>query len=126
MSKTLVIHPYDPSTVMLNYVYEGYDYDVINDTLGMKPDELRRQIENHDRIIMLGHGTSNGLLNTGFRGYVIDDSFADLLRSKETISVWCHSDAYFRKHQIPGFHTGMIISETGEEWYVLGKCPLNE
>ena len=54
------------------------------------------------------------------------DSFADLLRTKETASIWCNSDKFFKRNNIGGFHTGMIISECSEEWYVLGKCPLNK
>lgn len=28
--------------------------------------------------------------------------------------MWCHSDAYFRRHGMHGFHSGMIISEEME------------
>ena len=87
----------------------------------------------YDRIIMMGHGTPSGLLNVGSfyknelmsQLYVIDNFFADLLQTKETISIWCHSDQFARQYKLPGFHTGMIISEVSEAQYALGKTPLN-
>ena len=58
--------------------------------------------------------------------HLTDDSFGELLKGKETISIWCYSDHYFAKHQIPGFHTGMIISEVQEAEFMLGYSPLDE
>jgi len=130
--KTLVIHPQDETTEMLSHIYEGRDYMVVrNPDIGKE--SLRSLIQTHDKIIMLGHGLPEGLINPLFKLtrkiddlYLIDDSFADLLKSKETISIWCFSDQFFKKHGIPGFHTGMIISETIESIYMLGRCPLSE
>ena len=117
MKKVLVIHPDDRSTDMLKAVYEGKGYDVITDG-GIPQEELIKAIEEHDTIIMLGHGTPYGLLavdrNIGFIGYLIHDGHADLLKTKKTYSMWCHSDAYFERHGMKGFHSGMIISEEME------------
>ena len=117
MSKVLVIHPDDRSTDMLKAVYEGKGFDVITDGC-ISQDALIKAIEEHDTIIMLGHGTPYGLLavdkNIGFIGYLIHDGHADLLKTKKTYSMWCHSDAYFERHGMKGFHSGMIISEEME------------
>ena len=117
MKKVLVIHPDDRSTDMLKAVYEGKGYDVITDG-GIPQEELIKAIEEHDTIIMLGHGTPYGLLavdrKIGFIGYLIHDGHADLLKTKKTYSMWCHSDAYFERHGMRGFHSGMIISEEME------------
>jgi hypothetical protein len=125
MKSTLIIHPADVTTDMLKLIYQHRNFTVVNDGR-IKEDELMTMIEEHDRIIMLGHGTPSGLLNPQVGGYLIDSRYADLLRQKETISVWCHSDQFFRKHGIKGFHTGMIISEVYEALAVLGKEPLTE
>lgn len=87
-------------------------------------------VSEHDRIIMMGHGTPYGLLNTGsfigdFDWNIIDGTFAEILRSKETVSIWCNSNKFFEFFHIGGFHTGMIISETSEESFVLGHIPLD-
>ena len=117
MSNVLVMHPDDRSTDMLKAVYEGKGFDVITDG-SISQDELIKAIEEHDTIIMLGHGTPYGLLavdkNIGFIGYLIHDGHADLLKTKKTYSMWCHSDAYFERHGMKGFHSGMIISEEME------------
>ena len=124
--KTLVIHPDDRTTQMLEYVYKGHpEYTICRDH-SISSNELKKLIVKHDRIIMLGHGLPAGLINQRRNGFLIDDSFASLLKTKDTLSMWCYSDAYFRKHNIPGFHTGMIISETTEELLMLGYKPLNE
>jgi len=137
MSKVLVIHPKDESTDFLKYVYKDYDYDVITDP-NYDRRKLAQQIDLHDKIIMLGHGTDQGLLNPSYiwswndnywaskgRPYIIDSSFADLLNQKETVSIWCNSDQFFRPLGISGFHTAMIISECAEQQYVLGRVYLN-
>lgn len=137
MTKTLCIHPDDRSTDFLRRIYQDKDWDVITGVKGT-PKTLMTFMQGYDRIIMMGHGTPEGLLNTNnFYSkvdsdeaqenqpfYVIGDSFADLLKQKQTVSIWCHSDQYARRHKLPGFHTGMIISEVSEAEYVLGKTPL--
>jgi hypothetical protein len=102
---------------MLKAVYEGKGYDVISDPR-ISDEEVVEQIKSHDKIIMLGHGTPYGLISwnrtTGEVRYVINDSHAEILKTKETYSMWCHSDAFFERHDMKGFHSGMIISEEME------------
>ena len=127
--KTLVIHPKDLTTDCLAVIYEGRDWTVVRNP-ATTHEKIRDLILAHDRIIMLGHGTPWGLLASKganrFGRYILDTSFLTLLKEKETYSVWCNSDEFFKKGNIPGFHTGMIISEVGEEWAMLGKAPLDE
>lgn len=140
MSKTtLVIHPKDPSTDCLSVIYAGRDWTVISD-LSTSLEEITEQIKRHDRIIMLGHGSPDGLLAGSverlangekvfrkFARFVINRMHAPILKEKETISIWCNSDAFFERYNAGnGLHTGMIISEVGEEWMCLGHLPLNE
>lgn len=127
MKKTLVIHPDDRSTDFLKIIYENHlkDWTIINNCFITK-EELIEQIKSHDRIIMMGHGTPGGLLNPKHWCYLINDTYAPLLAEKETISIWCNSDQYFKRNNIKGFHTGMIISEVAEASYVLHDTPLNK
>ena len=138
MSNVLVIHPDDRSTDFLKLIYDGKGYDVINfndafkgDALRFHPEEckefVREQIRLHDKIIMLGHGTPYGLLNPKIGGYIVDDSFADMLRDKEVVSIWCYSDKFFRRNNIHNnqFHTGMIISECLEQLLMLDEVYLD-
>lgn len=129
MSNTLVIHPEDETTACLKALYKDKDWDVISD-IHTSDKEVREAIQSHDRIIMLGHGTPQGLLcsdgSDRFARYIIDTSHGELFKGKDTFSVWCNSDRYFRALGLHGFHTGMIISEVGEEWVVFGSAPLDD
>lgn len=109
---------------MLSIIYRNKPNWTICRDNGINKNALIKLIQNHDRIIMLGHGTPLGLINSARNDHLIDDSYADLLRTKECVSVWCYSDQYFRRNNIKGFHTGMIISEVAEEAYILGEIPL--
>ena len=71
--KTLIIHPKDKTTVFLEPIYEKID----NKTVIQKNssfEEIINLIETHDRIMMMGHGSPDGLFSIGNfnEGYVID------------------------------------------------------
>ena len=108
--KTLVIHPPDKTTEFLSEVYEGKDWTIINYNPTKK--HLRKEIKAHDRIIMMGHGTPNGLFSP--RGYVIDSTYVHYLREKYCVYMWCNADEFVLKYKLKGFYTGMIISEIEE------------
>lgn len=140
MSKTtLVIHPKDPTTDCLGVIYEGRGWTVIRD-FNTPREVVEEQIRRHDRIILLGHGSPEGLMAGSmvkgldgkesfyrFSHLIVGAAQAPLLRDKETFSIWCNSDAFFRRYKVGhGLHTGMIISEVGEEVYCLGRAVLDE
>ena len=115
--KTLVIHPKDSSTDFLSVIYaDKKDWTIIND-LDVSSKILKEQIKSHDRIVMLGHGTEQGLIamknRYDFR-YIISSSWVFLLREKECVCIWCNADVFVKKYELKGFYTGMIISESDE------------
>jgi hypothetical protein len=61
--KTLVIHPKDRTTDFLKPIYHGRGYTVI--TGGCTKADVAKAIDEHDHIIMMGHGTPQGLLAVG-------------------------------------------------------------
>lgn len=133
MKDILVIHPIDPTTDCLCTIYaDRQDCDVIRNPL-TSSEEIASAIQNYSKILMLGHGTGEGLLACAggyrFGRYIIDGIHKQLLANsdKQVWSIWCNSDVYFRT--IPGkrtgIHTSMIISELSEEFYILGKAPLS-
>lgn len=119
--KTLIIHPQDRSTDFLKPIYETIpDKTVI--TGGMSRDEVEKQIELHDRIIMMGHGCPDGLFSCGrftnSYGFIIGHDTVELLREKpECIYIWCNADMFVKTHDLRGFYSGMFISEVGEGNY---------
>ena len=108
--KTLVIHPLDSSTNFLSEIYKDKPWTVISTNVPKKI--LKEQIKNHDRIVMLGHGTELGLI--GFGRYLISSSLVYLLREKLCVCIWCYANLFVNKYKIAGFNTGMIISEHEE------------
>jgi hypothetical protein len=111
--KTLVIHPKDYTTRFLKVIYEDHpEWTVIDERVSKS--ELKRQIKDHERIVMLGHGTAYGLI--GWDGMAITSEYVYLLRDKVLFAVWCNCDGFFQRYGLKGFYTGMIISEMGEAW----------
>jgi len=105
--KTLVIHPNDPTTDFLKAIYEDKDWKVIDYNPGVR--ELKDNIKNHERIVMLGHGSKKGLF--GFDKMIIDSRLVYLLREKIGVYIWCNANEFVEKYKLKGFYTGMIISD---------------
>jgi len=111
--KTLVIHPQDKTTDFLKKIYSGYDWSIITEhRTTLKRKDFLKKLNEHDRIIMMGHGSPGGL----FYSY-IDRDIVHILREKECICIWCNADQFVEKHGLTGFYTGMFISEVGEARY---------
>jgi hypothetical protein len=124
--KTLVIHPKDNSTTFLEAIYEDVEATVVTDS---KPrEELVKLILSHDRVMMMGHGSTMGLFSTGgpYRPhtpsrhrdpYLIDKDTVPHLIEKECYFIWCNADEFVKTHKLNGFYTGMFISEEAEAFY---------
>lgn len=111
--KVLVIHPEDQSTDFLDVIYKDHtDWTVIRTGIGygLTKKKLKSMILEHDVIMMLGHGTERGLMCSDFTA-VIDSSYVYLLREKLTVGIWCNADQFYKKYELTGLGTGMIISE---------------
>lgn len=114
--RTLVIHPKDETTDFLSPIYENIkDCQVITENVSKS--NLIKAIKNNDRIIMLGHGTEEGLIAFNER-FIIDSKLVYLLREKECICIWCNAHKFFNKYFLKGFSTGMFISESAEAYYM--------
>jgi hypothetical protein len=119
--KTLIIHPADHSTSFLDIVYES----VPNKTLitgGVSKGDLIRLIDEHDRVMMMGHGSPGGLFAVGqFKNvgaYIIDQSMVPYLKQKQNnVYIWCNADKFVDVFGLKGFYSGMFISEVGEANY---------
>ncbi len=122
--KTLIIHPKDKSTQFLDIVYKNIP-DTTIVTGGVTKQEIKKLIETHDRVMMMGHGSPNGLFSVGKFGmcsYIIDESMLDVLSKKDnSVFIWCNADMFVDKYKLKGFYSGMFISEVGESYYCIGK-----
>lgn len=109
--KTLLIHADDPTTDFLSTIYDGKDWTIINKHIGRI--KMTKLIKEHDIIIMMGHGTEYGLTDIKFNP-LIDSKLVYLLREKINIGIWCNADQFFKKYNLKGLATGMIISDSME------------
>lgn len=119
--KTLIIHPDDKSTTFLNIVYSPIKNKTVI-TGGISKSELNKLIEEHDRVMMMGHGCPTGLFSvgqfSGANGLIIDSTTVPLLNEKENnVFIWCNADRFVDYHNLKGFYSGMFISEVGEATY---------
>lgn len=123
--KTLVIHPKDSSTDFLTPIYMNLksfpDFDDVTIIRGgMSKDEVDEQIKQHDRIMMMGHGSPGGLFSVGqfeSQGFIINYTTVPLLENKECIFIWCNADRFVEANNLKGLYSGMFISETSEAAY---------
>jgi hypothetical protein len=116
MKKTLIIHPKDATTDFMKVAYEDVPYKTII-TGEISQQDVHKEIMNHDRIIMIGHGSPYGLFNvSNFKTneYIININSVPFLKHKENIMIWCDADALVNEHNLKGFYTGMFISELAE------------
>lgn len=117
--KTLVIHPKDKSTEFLRSIYKDIPYKTII-TGGCSRQDIIEEIFRHDRVVMLGHGGSQGLFSVGQftdKVFVIDKDLVPYLKEKECVFIWCNSDKFVKEHNLFGFYSGMFISEVSESEY---------
>jgi len=124
--KNLIIHPQDTSTTFLRGLYNDLpDKTVI--TGGINKSQLQKEIDTHDRVIMCGHGSPQGLLSIGQYPksglYIIDETMVSSRRNKpNTFYIWCDSNVFVRRHGLTGFHTGMFLSQMSECRYFEVDC----
>jgi hypothetical protein len=118
--KILVVHPYDESTNVLEKVYSGKPVDVLH-RQDLTREEVEAAIEagNYDRVVLMGHGTPEGLCNMHTKSYVFDHgSYRNKVRPRgiEVIAIWCHANVFFLKYDDlkDVFFTGMFVSEMKE------------
>lgn len=109
-SNTLVFHKTDPTTTMLDQLYEGKGWDVLHQTYDLDQEELFKVVDAHERIVCLGHGSSYGLIG------MFGPEMAPHLKDKKLFVIWCNADAYFDRHNIGQgqFVTGNMPSEVWE------------
>lgn len=116
--RSLVIHPTDQTTEFLVPIYSSLTNKTVVRS-GITKSEVKRLIESHDRVIMLGHGAPYGLMNprqfpdAGL--FIIDGSMANSLKNKSNcIFIWCHADQFVKSYGLSGLCSQMFISEMGE------------
>lgn len=103
-------------TRQFSTIYRGIENDNTNRILINPTSSQLRQsiIKETDRIVLIGHGTENGLLNQNLNGYIIDSGWVNLLRGRNVIGIWCNASNFGDRYDLTGFFTSMFISNRNE------------
>ena len=110
----------DTDTAVLRYIWMGMPkvkvVEITRDTVNSKQLVNEAIEQEHDTLIMCGHGTPGGLLNPGFKGgaYLIDQSNYRKIKCNRIIAVWCHAKDFAETYGVKGFWSSMFISNSGE------------
>ena len=112
--KNLVIHPYDSTTIFLTSIYQSLpNTTLVSDCLSKEV--LLPMIKSHDRIFLLGHGSSKGLFNPETLEFLVDATFSKALKDKVGFYIFCHADKFVADNKLTNcFYSGMFISEIME------------
>ena len=112
--KNLVIHPYDATTFFLTQIYQSLpNTTIVSDCLSKEV--LLEMIKSHDRIFVLGHGSSKGLFNPETLEFLVDATFSKVLQDKVGFYIFCHADKFVADNKLTNcFYSGMFISDIWE------------
>lgn len=110
----------DEDTRVLKYIWAGMPkvkvVEITRDTVNSKALVDEAIANEHDTLIMCGHGTPGGLLNPGFKDgpYLVDQSNYRKIKCNRVIAVWCHAKDFAETYGVKGFWSSMFISNSGE------------
>lgn len=112
--KNLVIHPYDSTTIFLTPIYQSLsNLTIVSDCLSKKV--LIEMIKSHDRIFVLGHGSSKGLFNPDTLEFLVDATFSKVLKDKVGLYIFCNADKFVSDNRLNNcFYSGFFISQADE------------
>ena len=114
-----VIHTNDPTTIVLSRLYESREDVIMRITEKNTNSEVKGAIRRAGRIMMLGHGNKYGLFSIPdkkgiYRRLIVNSDYAQFLRDKECIGIWCFANEFAMHYGLHGLFSGMIISELHE------------
>lgn len=70
-----------------------------------------------DTLILIGHGTTHGLLHPNFRGeYLIHENNVNLIHANRVICMWCHASTFCDNNGLHCFASSMFISNIQEAY----------
>ena len=117
MQRILIIHVESrPDTAIFNRIYKNIHNTNVRVLFNPSREDVRHELHDYTyrRIVLIGHGDINGLYNSDWSGYTIDNSFVSLLRGRNVVGIWCYATEFARRYGLSGFFTSMFISNVEE------------
>jgi hypothetical protein len=131
----------DVDTRVLAALWDGIPDARVLDIRPGTPD-ARRAVdeaisEEEDALVLCGHGSPQGLFDPSVMAgridlsallrnppFLVDARNAPSIRARRTVGVWCYAAEFAASANLPGFFTGMFVSNPGEAAYV--RCPTSD
>lgn len=110
---------HDDDCRILQRIWQGFDCNIVEITPSSidYEDIVDNAIKNeHDTLILCGHGTSYGLLfPTLDRGeYIVHENNVNLINARNVICIWCYASTFCINHNLHCFATSMFITNQFE------------
>ena len=94
---------------------------VLRDTAREKVEAVLKQFP-HEKVMLLGHGSRDGLWASNRNRFIIDEFNVDLLKKRTVIGIWCYASEFADRYGLHGFFTSMFISNIEEAIIMLSFC----
>ena len=110
----------DTDSAVLKYIWLGLPnvkvVEVGRNTKGGYEMATEAIEQEHDTLIMCGHGMPQGLLNPNMKEttYLVDRHNKDKIRCNRVIGIWCHAKSFAMQQGLRGFWSSMFISNRME------------
>lgn len=114
----IVIHiDNTPDTTILSRIYDGLDNITLSYNRNKSNIKRLLRITGDEPVMILGHGTPNGLLNKSRNGFALGSEAVEWLRNRTVIGIFCYASEFADKYKLHGFFTSMFISNMEEALY---------
>ena len=103
-----------PDAAILSSIYEGLDNIIL--CYNRSKSNIKRilRITGNEPVMLLGHGTPQGLLNVSQNGFAVGSEHIEWLRNRPVIGIFCYASDFADRYGLHGFFTSMFISNMEE------------
>ncbi len=112
----IVIHIDNNSqdTKILSRIYEGLDGITLSYNKSKSNIKRLLRITGKEPVMLLGHGSPQGLFNAPQNGYAVGSECVEWLRGRPIIGIFCYASEFADRYGLHGFFTSMFISNMQE------------
>lgn len=103
-----------PDAAVLSRIYEGLDNVTVYRNRSKSNNKRILRITGDEPVMLLGHGTPQGLLNVSQNGFAVGAEHVEWLRNRPIIGIFCYASEFADKYNLHGFFTSMFISNMEE------------
>ena len=103
-----------PDAKILSRIYEGLDGITLSYNRSKSNIKRLLRITGKEQVMLLGHGSPQGLFNVSQNGYAVGSECVEWLRGRPVIGIFCYASEFADRYGLSGFFTSMFISNMQE------------